>query len=411
VRLAGRLFRLVWGDDVDPALRPILAVQLAGSAAFSAAWVFIGIWAVDELGASSRQLSVAFLVGAVAAILGGYAGGHLSDHLGRRPVILFAWGGEAVFILLYALVGDRVYLGLVLVSLGAVLGSVGGAADQAMVADLVPPERHEGAYASVRVAGNLGVVLGPPIGGLLLVGENWTLLFVGVSALAACAFAIAWRFIPRRGAYAPEEPPSRGSFGVIRRDTAFLLFLLSSALAYLVYVAYEVVLPISAVQTHGLAPAAWGFLVIINPALVTFGQVRLTRATSNIAAAPKLVVAMLLMGFPFLLLSVSASVATFALVIFVFVIGEMLWVPTSQTVVARLAPEDLRGAYMGAFGSTAGVGFALGPFFGLQLRAAYGDGAMWAFFAAVSIVAAVTGAAAVRFTVGRRREAAAAAGA
>jgi predicted MFS family arabinose efflux permease len=326
-------------------------------------------------------------------------------------VILFAWGGEAVFILLYALVGDRVYLGLVLVSLGAVLGSVGGAADQAMVADLVPPERHEGAYASVRVAGNLGVVLGPPIGGLLLVGENWTLLFVGVSALAACAFAIAWRFIPRRGAYAPEEPPSRGSFGVIRRDTAFLLFLLSSALAYLVYVAYEVVLPISAVQTHGLAPAAWGFLVIINPALVTFGQVRLTRATSNIAAAPKLVVAMLLMGFPFLLLSVSASVATFALVIFVFVIGEMLWVPTSQTVVARLAPEDLRGAYMGAFGSTAGVGFALGPFFGLQLRAAYGDGAMWAFFAAVSIVAAVTGAAAVRFTVGRRREAAAAAGA
>ena len=73
----------------------------------------------------------------------------------------------------------------------------------------------------------------------------------------------------------------------------------------------------------------------------------------------------------------------FAFVIFVFVIGEMLWVPTSQTVVAWLAPEDVRGAYMGAFGSTAAVGFALGPFVGLS-SAAYGDDAMWAFFAAVS---------------------------
>lgn len=412
MRLFAGLFRLVWGDDVEPALRPVLAVGFAGTMAFSTAWTFVGIWAVEELGASSRQLAFAFLFGAVASMLAGYLGGHASDYLGRRPLILFGWGAESIFILLYAVVGDRVYLGLALIALGGVLGSIGGAADQAMVADLVPPDRHEAAYASVRVAQNLGVTFGPVIGGLLLIGENWTVLFVGVSLLSACAFAIAWRYLPRRGAYAPEEPPTRGSFGVIRRDRAFLLFLLSGGLAYLVYVAYETVLPISAVQTHGLSPSTWGFLVIINPAMVTFLQLRLTRRLSHVPPAPKLVVAMLLMGFPFLLLSVDGSLPVFALVIFVFVIGEMLWVPTSQTVVASLAPEDVRGAYMGAFSSTAAFGFALGPFIGLQLRAAYGDGAMWTFFAAVSVVAALTGAAAVRFTAGRRRraEAVAAAG-
>jgi predicted MFS family arabinose efflux permease len=121
---------------------------------------------------------------------------------------------------------------------------------------------------------------------------------------------------------------------------------------------------------------------------------------------------MLLMGFPFLLLSVTGSLPMFAFVIFVFVIGEMLWVPTSQTIVAGLAPEDVRGAYMGAFGSTAAVGFALGPFIGLQVRAAAGDDAMWLFFAGISVLAALTGAAAVRVTLGRRRaaEATAAAG-
>ena len=88
----------------------------------------------------------------------------------------------------------------------------------------------------------------------------------------------------------------------------------------------------------------------------------------------------------------------FVFVIVVFVIGEMLWVPTSQAIVARLAPADVRGAYMGAFGSTAAVGFALGPFIGLQLRQASGDAAMWSFFAAVSVAAAVTGALAVAAT-------------
>jgi predicted MFS family arabinose efflux permease len=412
VRLFARFFRLVWGEDVEPALRPVLAVGLAGSIAFSTGWTFIGIWAVEELGASSRELGFGFLFGAVAAAGAGYLGGHLSDYLGRRPLNLFGWGAEALFILLYAVVGDRVYLGLVLIALGGVFGSIGSAADQAMVADLVPPDRHEAAYASVRVAQNLGVTMGPPLGGLLLIGENWPVLFVGVSALSAVAFAIAWRYLPRRGAYAPEEPPTRGSFGVIRRDRAFLLFLVSGALAYLVYVAYETVLPISAVQTHGLAPSTWGFLVIINPAMVTFFQLRLTRRVSGIPPGPKLVVAMLLMGFPFLLLSVTGSLAMFAFVIFVFVIGEMLWVPTSQTIVAGLAPEDVRGAYMGAFGSTAAVGFALGPFIGLQVRAAAGDDAMWLFFAGISVLAALTGAAAVRFTLGRRRaaEATAAAG-
>jgi predicted MFS family arabinose efflux permease len=402
MRLVARVFRLIWGGEVDRALRPVLAVALVGSAAGSAAWSFIGIWALEELGASNSQLGFAFLIGAFAAAGSGYLGGHLSDHLGRRPLILFGWGANAVFFVFYALAGHHVILGLTLLALSGVLASIGGAADQAMVADLVPPHRHEAAYASVRVAANLGVTMGPPIGGLLLLGENWTRLFLGVAVLSSFAFAVAWRYIPRRGAFTPEQPPERGSFGVIRRDHAFLLFLVSAALAWLVYVAYETVLPISAVQTHGLSPSAWGFLVIINPAMVTFLQLRLTRRVAHVSAAPKLVVAMLLMGLPFLLLSVSGSIAVFALVIFVFVVGEMLWVPTSQAIVAGLAPEDVRGAYMGAFGSTAAFGFALGPFIGLQLRAAAGDDGMWVFFAVVSVAAAITGALATLGTLGRR---------
>jgi predicted MFS family arabinose efflux permease len=397
----GRVFRLIWGDEVEPALRPVLAVALAGSIAGSTGWSFLGIWAIDELGASGKQLGAGFLAGAIVAAAAGYAGGHVSDHVGRRPVILFGAAGHTLLGLALLTVGDRVYLGLAVMALAGTFGSIYSAADQALVADLVPPSRHEAAYASVRVASNLGVTLGPPIGGLFLLAGDWNALFVGISLLAAVALGVAVRLIPSAGAYTPEKAPERGSFGVISRDHAFLLFLVSGALAYLVYVSFETVLPISLVDTHGLEPATWGFLVIVNPLLVTLFQLRLTRRVTHVPPAPKLVVAMLLMGLPFLLLSVSAALPVIVLVLVVFVVGEMLWVPTSQSVIAALAPEDVRGAYMGAFGATGAFGFAIAPLAGLAIRDAAGDTAMWTFFAAVSVLAAVAGAAACALAFGR----------
>jgi predicted MFS family arabinose efflux permease len=306
------------------------------------------------------------------------------------------WGFQALVPLLLIAVGTHMNAGLVLLALLPVFGSLGGAADQAMVADLVAPERHEAAYASVRVAANLGVTIGPPIGGLLLIGNHWPHLFLGTFVLGTIGFAIAYRFIPRGGAYAPEGPPQRGSLAVIVRDGPFLLFMASSVFATMTYVATETLLPISATTTHHLAPAAWGFLMIVNPLLVTVFQLRLSRWTAGVPASVKLGVAMPMMGVPFLLLNWNGSAPMIALVIFVFVVGEMLWVPTSQAVVAALAPADIRGAYMGAFGGTWSVGWAATPFLGLQVRDAYGDAKMWVCVAAVGIVAGILGLVAAR---------------
>jgi MFS family permease len=78
-------------------------------------------------------------------------------------------------------------------------------------------------------------------------------------------------------------------------------------------------------------------------------------------------------------------------VITVFVIGEMLWVPTSQAVVAMLSPKDIRGAYMGAFGSAPAIGFALSPLIGLQARNSFGDDFTWTMYACIGVIAAILG--------------------
>lgn len=396
MNLFARVFRLVWGGDVDRALRPVLAVSLIGSIAGASAYPFLGIWAIKELHAPQSTLAFSYLIGAVLAGLMGYAGGHWSDRIGRRPLILAGWGFQAMVPFALLAVGHHVYLGLALLALLPVFGSLGGAADQAMVADLVAPERQEPAYASVRVASNLGVTIGPVLGGALLIGGHWSHLWAGTAVLSVIGFAVAVRYIPRGGAYAPEGPPQRGSFGVIIRDTPFLLFMLASMFATMTYVATETLLPISVTTSHHLAPAAWGILMILNPLFVTVFQLRLTRWTAGIPASLKLGIAMPLMGVPFLLLNVHGSAGVIALVITLFVIGEMLWVPTSQAVVAALAPSDIRGAYMGVFGGTWSVGWAATPFLGLQVRHAYGDATMWMCVASVGVIAGITGLLAAR---------------
>jgi predicted MFS family arabinose efflux permease len=391
-----RIVALIWGDQLDPELRPLVVQGLTSSLAASAGWSFVGIWALKRLHAGQTGIGLAFLVGALLGAVVGYAAGHVSDYVGRRPLMLVGSGGFCLLSAGFVLVGDRELAGLALISLAPVLGGIASSSAQALIADLIPRERHETGFASMRVAWNLGTTLGPPVGGLLLALGGWNALFGGVAVLMAVAFVVSLFLIPRRGEHGAEGPPERGSFAVIRRDRPFLLFLVSGCLAYLVYVSYETVLPISLVGSHGFAPATWGFLLILNPLSVTLFQLRLTRHVTAVDPAAKLVVAMLLMGFPFLLLAVSAAVPVVVCVLLLFVLGEMLWVPTSQAIVAALAPVDLRGAYMGAFGATSAFGFAIAPLFGLQVRAALGDAAMWAGFAAVSVIAAATGAVAVR---------------
>ncbi len=150
MRIFTTLFRLVWGGEVDRTLRPVLAVSFVGSTTFSAGWSSEGIWAIEELGATSKELGVAFLVAAVAGLVTGYLGGHASDYVGRRPLILLGWGLLSVVFLAFSFVGQYVVVGLGLMALAGVGGSIGGGADQAMVADLVPPERHEAAARRVQ---------------------------------------------------------------------------------------------------------------------------------------------------------------------------------------------------------------------------------------------------------------------
>ena len=219
-----------------------------------------------------------------SAMVTGLVGGHLSDRIGRRPMMLVGRGFFCLASLGALAAGENTLAGLAVIVATGALSSLGDAADSAMVADLVAPDDRERAYAALRVAANMGVVLGPPIGGLLLarlvehavrrrrlpVGH-----LVGARVAADPARAAGTR---RSGAR------SRSAISVVFRDRPFMALLGGAVLAWMVYVGFELLLPISVVQHHGIDRSLWGVIAIVNPLLVALLQLRVTNAAHAVRA-------------------------------------------------------------------------------------------------------------------------------
>ena len=389
------LGRAIFGGGLDRRVAPIVAVSFTYSASFSTFWVYVGIYAVKGLHWPASRVGLLFLASAPAAAVANYLSGRISDRTGRKPLIVVSFLASSANLLLLAWLGRTTALAFVLIVVQGVIGAPAYSLDRVLVADLVhDDESLEPAYATVRVATNLGTLMGPPLGALLVFVAGWTAFLLGIAALGAVGAALSVALLPPTRAIVEAREPS--SLRMVLRDRPFSLLLLSTLLAFTDYCGFETVLPVLAVSAYGLAPSSWGLLVIISPALVVLAQLRLTRASSRIPPASRLAGATLLMGLPFLALLASSNVAVIAGVIVVFVIGEMVWMPTSQAVAAQLAPPHARGTYFGALAAMTGPAWTLAPFVAFQLRDHAGVGSVWVLFAAIAVTSAAAGAAAVR---------------
>ena len=384
-----RIARALWSGEIEPALWPVLVVSLLFMAMYATFWTFVGLLALKRLHAGGGTIGLLFLLASAAGMVSAYLGGELSDRIGRKPVIAFAIAGQSLLALALLPV-HGLLVGVILIVLAAFVADPVLSASYALVADVASGER-EPAYAAARVASNLGFVLGPLLGGVLLFVGGWSAFLLGVGALGGVAFAAALRLLPPVRVHTDTPARTRENLPRIARDVPFGLLLASTFLGFVVYIAFASVLPVVAVDSFRLAPGTWGALVTINAAIVALFQLPLTRAVANVPEATKLALAMPLMGFSFLLLVVNGGLAMLVLVTLLFVAGEMVWVPTSQSLAARLAPDAIRGAYMGAFTASTNAAWTIGPLVALEIRGVAGNTALWLFVAATSLAAALGG--------------------
>jgi predicted MFS family arabinose efflux permease len=379
-------FRRIFGGDVDPVLKPVLVSVGFGALGQFAFFAFFAVWALTQRDAPATHVGLAYTCSALAAVGGSLLGGRVSDRIGRQPVIFAGASVQAlapVLLLVPDLPLELAYG--VLVTMGF-SQPIRGTAQRALLADLVGDERREEAFGAFRVVLNAGATLGPVVGAGL-VSWRWDSLFAGITFAFALSSLAALR-LPE-SARRPAVTGLAPSVLPLLRDRAFLAVFVATVAGWCTYSAFELLTPISLTQSHGLEPATWGLLYALNPVVIVLLQLRVTRWASFASRGARLAAGVLLMGTPYFLLELNDALAVIVAVLLVVVLGEMLWAPASEALVAGMAPPALRGVYLGTANAASWGGMALAPAFGLQARAAFGERGMWLLVAGIACAGAI----------------------
>lgn len=142
--------------------------------------------------------------------------GRISDHVGRRPVLLASLAASAVCYWLFGLASVNGSLGWMFAArIGAGIASATIPTAQAYIADVTTPQQRARGMALIGAAFGLGFTLGPLVGVVALGIEGQTAAPTALSAwpgylasaLSALGLAVAWVFLPE---------PTRASAAVAR---------------------------------------------------------------------------------------------------------------------------------------------------------------------------------------------------
>jgi len=249
----------------------------------------------------------------------------------------------------------------------------------AMVADIIEPEKRPGAYALLRMIANLGVAIGPAVGGFIAT-RSYLYSFMAAATSAALYLAIVIFSIretkPERAAL-KSAGEVEGSYGRILRDYPFLAFCGAYSITTMAYAQMMTLLPVYIKEVYAIPESRYGFIMATNAAMVVLFQFAITRVTERYASALVLAVGAFFTAMGVGSVALGSSFPGFLLSMMVLTIGEMIIVPTSIAFVADLAPVTMRGRYMGIYGLTWGVGFGLGPVLGGALSDNLGSHYIW----------------------------------
>lgn len=354
---------------------------------------FLALYATQGMGFSPARAGEAMLAYGAAALVAAPLGGHLSDRIGSLRVMRISLALSALLMAAIPLARGWPAL-LALVMLWALAAEAFRPASMAILADLAPEDRRKAVFSLNRLAVNLGMSLGPALGGLLARHSFRALFWAdGATSLgAALVLLLAVRRDPSR--HSAAHPP-RHPFTALA-DRRLSLFLLALIPAMVVFLQHEGALPVFLVKDLGFTPAFYGSLFTLNTVLIVLLEVRINLATAHWTSRRTLVLGALLTAGGFGALAFLQGRLAIWATVAVWTFGEMTLLPAMSDHVARLAPPERRGEYMGLYAMAIGTAFTLGPWFGLLLIGRYGATALWIFMGLFGMLSALAFARVVR---------------
>ncbi len=347
---------------------------------------FLTLYLTSHLSFSVLDAGKVLSLYGLGAIAGSWLGGALSDRVGPVRVQIASLAATGVGFLVRARPQGRLGISLAVLALSVVAGCFQPAMFTAVTRGSDPAVRTR-SLALVRLAVNLGMTVGPAVGGVLAV-RRYGLLFVVDAvtcwlAAGVLAVAVGWRGGPRSA-----PPAARAAALSPWRDRPYLAFLAVMTVLGTVFFQITGTMPLYFREHYRLAEDGIGFLLAINTVIIVAVEMVLLRAIERADHVALAGLGCLLVCSGFALLPLGSSWAFAALTVVVWTAGEMLSLPLTNSIASSRAPAAASGRYMGAYSLAFAVSFVLAPAVGTAVYERLRPGVLWAGVGVVGVALA-----------------------
>lgn len=347
---------------------------------------FLTLYLTIELDFQPGSAGLALTVYGLCAIVTAPLAGRFSDRFGGLRIMKLSLVLSGLILFVFPFVTSLTGI-FVICGLWAFASEAFRPPSMAIIGDLAGPERRKAAFALSRLAINLGMSIGPVIGGFLAM-RSYQLLFVvdgSTSLLAGLLLALLpWKTLHRdnkellaAARNETEEPKSALRYSDVLKDRRFTYFLLAMLPIELVFFQPLAAMPLFLVRELQMTEAGIGLLFAINTVIIIIVEVPLNMAMANWQHRHALALGALLVGLGFGALMLIDGVTGAALTVVIWTFGEMIFLPASAAYVSDVAPREQAGAYMGLYTMGFSVALAVGPWLGTAIMERYGASAVW----------------------------------
>lgn len=355
---------------------------LISSIGSSMIWPFQIIYISNTLNQPLSSIATLITISSLTGMLVSFAGGSITDRLGRRPIMIAALLVHGLGFVLMSLAGSYAAFLIPMTLMGAAMPFYAIGSD-AMMADMIAPEKRVNAYAILRMINNAGIAIGPAIGGVVIAALSYTYAFYG-AALGMFIFSVLLILFSRETLVRSTLPtPSAvqkerlGGYERVFQDRGFVAFVAAVTLGMIAPLLMWTLLAVYTNRYYGIPEDMYRWLPITNALMCVFVQYPVTFVTrrypAGIIATLGMLVYALGVGSVALMTDFTGFLASMVIITF----GELILIPTASKYVADIAPEDLRGRYMSLYWLTWGLARALAPIIGGFLHDQIGPQAIW----------------------------------
>ncbi|NTV36729.1 MAG: MFS transporter, partial [Anaerolineaceae bacterium] len=179
-------------------------------------WPFLMVYVSGKLNLPLTTVASLMTINAVMTLISSFISGPIIDKVGRKWAMVVSLLLSAV-VYIFMSQADTLLGFAILMGLQGAINPLYRVGADAMMADLISPEKRVEAYSLLRMSNNVGVAIGPAIGGFIATSSYTFAFFCAAAGMAVYGFLtlfLAKETLPGKAAGSmPVVEPVKERFG------------------------------------------------------------------------------------------------------------------------------------------------------------------------------------------------------